>query len=34
MNIPVLYNVENAMRTFKDGDLILLNGIKGEVQLL
>lgn len=34
LNIPVLYNVENAMNTFKDGDEVLLDGFTGEVTML
>jgi phosphohistidine swiveling domain-containing protein len=31
MNIPVIYNVKNAMSILKDGDEVLLDGFVGEV---
>ncbi|MBU3146359.1 PEP/pyruvate-binding domain-containing protein [Clostridium sp. CF012] len=34
MNIPVIYNVKNAMSILKDGDEALLDGFVGEVQII
>lgn len=34
LNIPILYNVENAMSIFRDGDEVQLDGFAGEVRLI
>jgi len=34
LNIPVLYNVENAMSIFRDGDEVQLDGFTGEVKII
>ncbi|MBZ9636425.1 PEP-utilizing enzyme [Clostridium sp. FP1] len=34
MNIPVIYNVKNAMSILKDGDEALLDGFVGEVKIM
>ena len=34
LNIPVIYNVENAMSIFKDGDEVQLDGFSGEVKII
>lgn len=34
LNIPILYNVENAMSIFRDGDEVQLDGFTGEVKII
>ncbi|MGH4124924.1 MAG: PEP-utilizing enzyme [Clostridium sp.] len=34
MNIPVIYNVKNAMSILKDGDEVQVDGFVGEVQII
>lgn len=34
MNIPVIYNVKNAMSILKDGDEVMLDGYAGEVNII
>ncbi|MBW9156628.1 hypothetical protein G9F71_019325 [Clostridium sp. FP2] len=34
MNIPVIYNVKNAMSILKEGDEALLDGFVGEVKII
>ncbi|MCM1992233.1 PEP/pyruvate-binding domain-containing protein [Oceanirhabdus seepicola] len=34
INIPVIYNVKNAMSILKDGDEVQLNGFVGEVKII